>query len=591
MGPLRRQARRRLAPRQIRSIAALLFLGCVAGGSGCNDSAATDNSSVDSGPAGDASLDSLASTVDSEAGSTTPPGDASLDVDSGQPFPSTPSTGTPISYGGAFVTDLTSLASTVIQTITPGAGTSVLTVADYNGFGTVPGRCVSIVGTKTAYDGGSGGTCAKGYQVVSVKTGNPATLVVATTVTASYSTAITSDSISLLITAKDGTILSFYRHGSTDVEDPGITVLRTSKDGGATWTPYAGGNYIRKADGTWATGVNGRCGAAIVDDMPGCLTADNSKMCNNNTEDLDVRNVSGGIAPDGTLVLQWALRCWKNPLQFFGIFYSSSSDNGATWSSPAQLTNIPSTESNLGWCGTYGGLISLPAGLAIGITGYPGRQDLCQVPGYGYLVLSHDNGRTWGVNTTEDFIRVKDDSHVLLPTNENSYAYLGNSQIIGFGRNGCPVGVCPLLFFYSPDLGKTWNITTTNFGPSPPVSGQTVSVVRMVSPWLFDAALPGQQLTLMFSERQQDTNGSGIDLLRTISFRPSAAIANPQAFGATQTLWTSEYVDWGYATVAQLSPFTILIQWDSMQYPAGPLNLFTMTASYGCSGPGPECQL
>src|SRR5205823_315130 len=193
-------------------------------------------------------------------------------------------------------------------------------------------------------------------------------------------------------------------------------------------------------------------------------------------------------------------------------------------------------------------------------TGYPGDQNLCQVPGYGYLVLSHDNGRTWGASATEDFIRVKDAGHTLLPTNENSYAYLGNSQIIGFGRNTCPNGVCPLLFHYSPDLGKTWTITSTNFEPSPPVSGQTPLVVGMVSPWLFNAALPGDQLTLMFSERQQDSIGASIDLLRAISFYPSAAIANPQAFGTTQTLWTSQYNDWGYATVVQMSPFAILIQ-------------------------------
>jgi hypothetical protein len=569
---------------------------CFGGSSACNDTGAhARDAEVDARPLTADASDQIDATL-TDATSSSNDGDAA-ESDARPPFPSTPQRGQPVSYNAATVTDLTYSLTGYIQTITPGtpgSGQSTMVVLSDTGFNSAAGHCVTIAGTGTALDGSHGGSCATGYQVIRAAPGNPTTLSFATTATASYSNSITNDSIALIVKTNDGAILSFYRHGSSDTSDPGITVLRRSTDHGATWTPFSGPSHVRQADGTWVTGLGGRC-AGTIDDAPGCLFADNSGSCNSRTENVDLRNLSGGIAPDGNVVLFWTTWCWKNPFEFFGIYYSTSADDGATWSAPTQMINVPAAESTFGWCGTYGGLMSLPAGLAIGILGYPSTQNFCQVPGHGYLVLSHDNGRTWGVSTTDDFIRVSDNAHTSLPTNENTYAYVGNSQIIGFGRDMCPKGNCPLLFHYSADLGKSWKITSTNFAGSPVSngsdSGQTPIAVNMVSPWLFDANLPGGQLTLLFAERQLDSPGGTVDALRAISFPPAAAIANPRGFGATQTLWSSKYNDWGYPSVVQTSPFEIFIQWDSEQYPAGPLNLFTMTAAYGCSGPGPECRL
>src|SRR2546421_2914363 len=136
-----------------------------------------------------------------------------------------------------------------------------------------------------------------------------------------YSDGTRYDAFNVAVRLSNGNILTFYRNGTTHASDRGVIVLRTSTDGGSTWSLFSGTNF---------------CSG----DVAGCLFADTS------ANQFDSRNAAGGISVDGsTIVLIWqqynqtAGTVAGVPAGgSAGVFFSRSTDNGVSWSTPAAIS-------------------------------------------------------------------------------------------------------------------------------------------------------------------------------------------------------------------------------------------------------------
>lgn len=207
------------------------------------------------------------------------------------------------------------------------------------------------------------------------------------------------ESFPLMFRGQSNKMFVFYRQGTDHATSKGVIQMRSSNDGGGTWTTAS----------------------TIISDPT-----------------YDCRNVSGGIAPNGRFILFYMRYAFGSALSFDqGYVYSDN--EGQTWSSYITIPNGTHT-----FFSPYGNLINIGDGkiMANWYGETPGT------PTYSsYVITSSDNGLTWGAATaviTSTSIRY----------GEASYAYLDGGIIVGQIRNS--VG-SPLYQFKSIDNGATWS--------------------------------------------------------------------------------------------------------------------------------------
>lgn len=193
-------------------------------------------------------------------------------------------------------------------------------------------------------------------------------------VTASY------DAFGLITQLSDGKLAVFYRQGSFHVAagDYGIIKMRTSTDQGKTW-----------GDST-----------TILSEA-----------------NIDLRNVSGGVTPNGRIVL-FITRYNPDLSTYLSIGYIYSDDSGLTWSAFTTINRYTCTTLS----DTHGGLIQI-GGDSLMMSWYGNDGTNYQE----HVIFSTDQGKTWGNDVTVV-------NSTTVDWDEPSYAYLGGSVIVGMCR-------------------------------------------------------------------------------------------------------------------------------------------------------------
>ena len=228
-----------------------------------------------------------------------------------------------------------------------------------------------------------------------------------------------------------GKLVIVYRQGSSHVGagDYGIIRMRTSTNNGKTWSSAT------------------------------TITSESN---------VDLRNVGGGVTPNGRLVVLYG-RYNPDSSTWLSIVYIYSDDEGVTWSSPTTL----STGSNTAYS-PHGGLIPIADGKVL--ANWYGDDGTAYTS---YVIISSDNGKTWGspisVITASGGNRYS----------ESSFIHVGGGEILGLIRinNGTVFRQVK-----STDNGTSWtdqgNITFDSWTtPSPPwlSTFQSLSGRRMVA--------------------------------------------------------------------------------------------------------------
>lgn len=309
----------------------------------------------------------------------------------------------------------------------------------------------------------------------------------------------------ILLRATDGHLLSVYREGTTHAQDKGRIVMRKSNDG-FTWSE-----------------------SRILFEDP----------------ILDDRNVAGGILPSGTVVVFW------NTYDFFrqrsvALFYSRSSDNGETWTTPTQL---------LGRNNSYGPIVILPDFVAICVGNDQGEEGSKT-----YLHFSYDDGATWHFS-----------SHVPSPNYEVAFISLGGDRILGFARND---SASPILRLYTENLGATWDVAETSLRASAAASSW-----QLVSPWIVRASPSEPQFDLWFAERLDFQKSTERGFLRSMLFDAETAVSDPFCLSATKVVVATDTWDFGYPSVALLSPDKFVVQFYSRTQ-EDPADMFLISGEY-----------
>ncbi len=213
-----------------------------------------------------------------------------------------------------------------------------------------------------------------------------------------------------------GRLALICREGASHVDTSGAIVMRTTTDGGATWS-----------------------GPSVVYDSI-----------------HDDRNVSGGITPDGRLIV-FLCRLKANGASDRG--FVTSDDEGRMWSAFKLHPAVQSTSYNT----VYGGMVAIGNGRLmqpwhVEATGGATTFEV-------HVAFSDDGGTSWGGDVTV-YSGPND-------TSETSFAYLGSGDIVGISRHG-PFG--SFWQYVSRDNGITWtNLGLANFDESDH---------RTASPWL-----------------------------------------------------------------------------------------------------------
>lgn len=237
-----------------------------------------------------------------------------------------------------------------------------------------------------------------------------------TTALADNSTAITGSTYNafpILLNTLSGKTLLIYRKGTSHVGNDGILEIRTSNDGGGTFSS--------------ATTLLSESG-------------------------VDVRNPSGGVAFNGRIIV-FLLKYNAATSAPISQGYIYSNDEGTTWSSYQTIDN----GSGLTFYSPYRKVIQIgDSKLLMSWYGNNGTT------GYNYVKISTDNGLTWGSS-----ILVQSSTGYI--PDEATYSYVDGGSIIGIARDGSGSNTFKQL--KSTDNGASWSVQGyVNFGGSGSVS-------------------------------------------------------------------------------------------------------------------------
>jgi len=227
------------------------------------------------------------------------------------------------------------------------------------------------------------------------------------------------------------------------------------------------------------------------------------------------------------------------------LFYSRSSDNGETWTPPKQI---------LGRNNSYGPIVVLPDSVAISV-GNDGEEGTTT-----YLHFSYDDGATW------HFSR-----QVPSPNYEVAFISLGGSRILGFARNDSEK---PILRLYSENLGASWDVAVTSLRAS-----ATASSWQLVSPWIVRASPSEPQFDLWFAERLNFQKSTEKGFLRSMLFDAETAVSDPFCLRTTNAVVATDTWNFGYPSVALLSPGKFVVQFYSQTQEA-PADMFVILGEY-----------
>lgn len=335
-----------------------------------------------------------------------------------------------------------------------------------------------------------------------------------------------------LIRAANGNLLWFYREGAIHINERGTWNLRVSTNKGDTWNSYTGANYCQTGDSIGCI-FSGPLGA-----------------------DVDVRQIAGGVAPDGTITILllyfryslFAINDYRAPF----LMTSRSMDNGGSWSIPTPINdrtgnttcvyNNGNPTGSCYWAYTYGQLIYTPKGLAI-VTEEMNQSGMYPLRNSLYLIWSYDNGITWGVTTDAahpGYTLIPPFEGYALDCYEMAMVYT-HSQLLGVCRSGFDenrhVWGGSLQFFKSADFGITWVHAQGINLPNGPIPARLWNIGYTsiyndldYSPWIIDPKLPSGNLLLLIPERMYVTNGTANQLvvyLRQMTFDPGTVLADP----------------------------------------------------------------
>jgi hypothetical protein len=493
----------------------------------------------------------------------------------------------------AFTTGLPSpCVNQAVYTITETSGTATL-VAGSNltasGCTTanLVGKTFSIQNTYTDYDGGP-------YTIVSATSGT--TITFTTTNTDGFSHLGTYSHGQTLVQDNNGKLWQFYHLAGGETGSlafPGCIAIKSSSNNGTTWS------------------------------NPVSTFCDSSGACNSGASNCGMQNQRSGVAANGNLVT-WIWKYDWSTSDTIGVFYASCNPTNdctqtANWSTLTQLTLVPpgQTAGNFGWGSLHGVPVNLPGG-AIGMTavvyvGSPNPAPQTDAPAY--LVISCDNGATWGTGTgctgamaqyaanPTRQIQVSPygtSGYTSLPNEEYNINWVGGTTLLLVGRNnqytsGCTTPCGPMLLFYSNDLGMTWTQQTTNIsgrglGAScTPTTGTVVSYTE-VSPLIYNPNIGAGYLGLIFEDRIGCTGATFTSALMNILFTVPQAISSPTSFQAPTTVQQSlsSVALCGYAGVASIggsSSNEVLVTFDDETYAGSELSLMQRTASFVSTNP------
>lgn len=298
----------------------------------------------------------------------------------------------------------------------------------------------------------------------------------------------TYDAFGVLFQKTDGTYVYYYREGTTHAADDGVVMMRTSTDGGATWS-----------------------------DPPTLVWE---------REGYDLRNLAGGPVSDG----RWVI-CMSHYVvadTAFSAWRYVSDDEGATWSAAEEIEN---------------GVV--PQGPMIEWDGKAGVRMMPALPGgkpswYATIVA-------WDMSTDARVDRVMRDSvYGSSIAGEGACVHLGNNRIVGIERS-YPDGD-QMLRCYSEDGGMTWDIRALDlpqYDPSP----ATISAWAHVSPWVEQHA--DGTVTWWFFRRYSLSGSTYYGDLCSITCDPRVAIETPQDLGDLLTVqWSAATRNLGYPSRA-----------------------------------------
>lgn len=351
-----------------------------------------------------------------------------------------------------------------------------------------------------------------------------------------------------------------YTHECLVVQSfPGQTIeWRTSVDGGLTWTNQG---FLVPNVGYQQCSVS----------FPFCA--------------LD--NPMAGVAPNGDIIVMWTRltgSCSTCVLDGDeGTFYIIN--HLGTWGTVKQVTApapsipVPAWITGNGNITTFN-LTSYPVGtMGLVLMHFPGGYLNSKT----FLLLSCDNGQTWGVGCTANPVRLMDSA---LPTNETDAAGIaGTNDIVAFSRGCNSPGCAPpdgaLYFLYSNDAGMTWTKVQTTFA----FTNAGMTLQNQISPKVFCPTVTAM-CTVLYAERQNTS--AHFSYLRSLTFDPIAAIASPSVLGSdTQLLWSAlqdntgstGFPDWGYPSGA-LFGASIALEWYIEMHPADVGRLHNMTGVF-----------
>jgi len=224
----------------------------------------------------------------------------------------------------------------------------------------------------------------------------------------------TFDAFGILVQSLSNKIFQIYREGAGHISTDGKIVMRTSTDGGKTFSARS----------------------IIYQDVVG----------------IDCRNIAGGVTPSGRIVVFFLKFNGTVPTYYSqGTIYSD--DDGVTWSNYV-IQTVPSGSSGYS---PYGNMIAIADG-KLALPYYIEKLDGTQAT---YLKFSIDNGATWG----NDVLVASDLTNGY---NEASYAYLDGGVILCVSRR---VDTLLLSQLISTDNGQTW----TNQGLIPSANSSNVA--------------------------------------------------------------------------------------------------------------------